>query len=77
MMYKSVMQHVADQIKEGANKHPLETVNVYMRDALVDCSTKAKTKSEFLSLVKRETGLTETGMKRNEAVNYLLKKFNK
>lgn len=77
MEYKSVVQLMIDHFKETANRHPLETVNIHMRNALIGCSTKAKSKSEFVTLVKQETGLTDKGIARSEAVNYLMRKFDK
>ena len=70
--YKSVMQLMADHFREAANMHPLETVNEHLRKALIECAAKARNKKEFIQLVRKETGMTKTGIENNRAAKYLL-----
>lgn len=70
--YKSVAQLMADHFKQAANMHPLETVNEHLRKALIECAAKSKTKREFIQLVRKETGMTKTGIENNSAAKYLL-----
>lgn len=70
--YKSVMQLMASHFREVSNMHPLETVNEHMRKAMIECAAKAKTKREFIQLVRKETGLTKAGIENNRAAKYLM-----
>lgn len=70
--YKSVMQLMVDHFKQAANMHPLQCANEHLRKALIECAAKARSKRQFIQLVRKETGLTKAGIQNNPAASYLL-----
>lgn len=72
MEYRSVIQAVADNTRAQVNRHPLDTVNQYMRETLINCASMANSRAEFTRMVRKETGLTNQGISNSTAVQYLL-----
>jgi hypothetical protein len=66
---------IALSIKELGNRHPLETVNSYMKSELDMAFMASNSKKEFVSIVKKSTGLTSSGVDKCKACQYYIGKF--
>jgi hypothetical protein len=66
---------IALSIKELGNRHPLETVNSYMKSELDMAFMASNSKKEFVSIVKKSTGLTSSGVAKCKACQYYIGKF--
>jgi hypothetical protein len=66
---------IALSIKELGNRHPIETVNSYMKSELEMAFKASNSRKEFVSIVKKATGLTSSGVAKCKACQYYLEKF--
>jgi hypothetical protein len=66
---------VCSAIHSLSSRHPMETVNSYMRASIESAFMSSKTKKEFISTLKKETGMTSVGISKCKACQYMVGKL--